>query len=203
VNAATWTVALAALGASALTGLASLGVVAYQEHHRAKAARKAEFAAAVAELLSRSTGITLRAGTLTLLMQQRSGLKESFDILLRQRKPVDHFKLHDWQARDWDGLISAQVHIWTFGDQEIIRLANNVVARCNDVLKASTVRPAASGPVEFVRQIILGQRWTPAMTAERESKVRALAEARKRLADLSRSRLGQTGVDVWAQDDPG
>ena len=52
---------IAALGASALTGLASLGVVWFQEWRRKKASDQAELQTAVTELLTQSMAVAMKA----------------------------------------------------------------------------------------------------------------------------------------------
>jgi hypothetical protein len=87
VTAAELTV-VAALGASFLTGLASLGVVAFQEWRRRKASDRDALLAAVTEMLSRSLAVSLRAEAMGLTMKVRSGLGEGVEVALRQRRPA-------------------------------------------------------------------------------------------------------------------
>lgn len=58
-------VAAAALGASAITAAASLGITWYREHLRGKAAHRDTLAAAVTEMLSRSMAVMTRAQALS------------------------------------------------------------------------------------------------------------------------------------------
>jgi hypothetical protein len=68
----------------------------------------------------------------------RSGLMEGVDIvLLRLRKPVDALEIYDWQAPDLVPLNAALNEVWTRWDQEGIRLANDLVNKCMDLLAAS------------------------------------------------------------------
>src|SRR5260370_36347700 len=113
---------IAALGASALTAAASLGVVALQERLRRKAADRRFLADAVTEMLSRSMAVMMRGKAISLQMRFRSGLGEGADVALRIRKPADVLEYHDWLAGDFAPLNQAWSVIWARGDQETIRL---------------------------------------------------------------------------------
>jgi hypothetical protein len=191
----------AALGSSALTGAASLGVIWVREWRRGKASDRAALRAAVTELLSRSMAVAMRARTMGEAMKFRSGLKEGLDVTLRQRKPADPLELHDWMAQDLAPLNTALSELWTRADQEGVRLANEVVSRCMDVLGATTARQQADSGRERVRRWALGERWTPAMIAENDRAVKELAHARKRFADYARARLGHEAVELFMPPD--
>jgi hypothetical protein len=67
---------VAALGASALTGLASLGVVWLQGWLRARADNRDMLLGAATAMLSRSMAVMTRAQAMSLQMRFRSGLAE-------------------------------------------------------------------------------------------------------------------------------
>jgi len=90
---------IAALGASALTGLASLGIVAFQEWRRGKASNQDALRAATGELLARSLAITLRAETIASTVRQRSRIAERLYVVIHTRKPIDLLELHYWIAQ--------------------------------------------------------------------------------------------------------
>ncbi len=192
----------AALGSSALTGAISFGVIWVREWRREKASDRAALRVAVVELLSRSMAVVMRARTLGETMRFRSGLKEGMDVTLRQRKPADPLELHDWMAQDLVPLNAALSDLWTRADQEGVRLANEVVARCTDVLGASTTRQPANSGRERARRWALGERWTPEMIAENDRAVKELAHARKRLADHARTLLGHEAVELFMPQEP-
>lgn len=189
---------VAALGAAALTALASLGVVWYQESRRVRASASEALHQAIVELLARSLAISLRARALGDLMKHRSGLTEGLDVATRVHKPVNLLELHDWVAEDFSPLNEACGQIWTRGDQEMVRLANAVVLCCADLLGVSTARQQAVSAAERLRVWVLGERWTPDMVAEHQASVEALAEARKGLADCARRAFGRDVVDLFA-----
>lgn len=197
---------IAALGASALTGLVSLGVVWFQECRRAKARDRDALRAAIQELLSRSMGVATRARAMADLMRLRSGLKEGLDIAMRHRKPVDLLELHDWLDQDIAPMNAALSEIWTRDSQEGIRLANDVMNKCMDLLGASTTRQQTGNGWERVRVWAAGERWAPEMIAENNRAMQELARARKRYAEHARARFGLDVVELFtvaqAEDEP-
>ena len=191
----------AALGSSFLTGFASLGAVWAQEWRRNKANDRSALCAAAMELLSRSLDVAMRARAMGETMRIRSGVREGLDISLRQRKPVDLLDLHDWMAQSLAPLNVALVELWARCDQEGVRLANDVVEKCMDLLGASTaLEPARSTRDRMVKWAV-GERWTPEMRTELQRALVDLAHARKRFADHARSKLGQGPIDLFAQMD--
>jgi hypothetical protein len=189
----------AAFGASALTGLASLGVIWVQEARRRRARDKAALHTAMLELLSRSMAVAMRGQVMGETMKVRSGLVEGLDVAMHNRKPVDPLELHDWMAQDIVPLNAALGEIWTRCDQEGVRLSNDVVGKCMDLLGASTALQPAQSRRERARKWATGEHWTPEMRAAHEHAMKDLAHARKRFADYARSRLGQQAVDLFAQ----
>ncbi len=184
---------VAALGASALTGLASLWIVAFQEWRRGKASNQDALRAATGELLARSLAITLRAETIASTVRQRSRIAERLYVVMHNRKPVDLLELHDWIAQDWAPLNAALSELWTRSDQEGVRLANDLVAKCADLLRISVT---AQSRRERVQRWATGYRWTPEMLDDYEHVVEDLAQSRKRFADYARGKLGQKSVNV-------
>jgi hypothetical protein len=191
----------AALGSSFLTGLAALGVVWVQEWRRGKASDRSALCAAVMELLSRSLDVAMRAQAMGETMKVRSGVREVADVGLRQRKLIDPLELHDWMAQSLAPLNVALVEVWTRCDQEGVRLANDVVGKCMDLVGASTaLQPARSARDRMVKWAV-GERWTPEMRDEIQRALVELAHARKRFADFARSTLGRGPADLFAQVD--
>jgi hypothetical protein len=193
-----WT-AVAALGAAALTALASLGVVAYQQWRHNAAASRASLHAAIIELLARSVAVMLRSDSMRLAVEQRSGLKEGIDITTRTRKPIEPLELHDWLAQDWAPLTAAWSEIWTRGDSQTVRLANDLVGKCGNVLGMSTSRAAPTTVSDRLHRWLVGERWSPEMLEAHKQAQRELAEARKRLAEHARTRLKLEAVDMFSQ----
>jgi hypothetical protein len=187
----------AALGSSALTGAAALGVVWVQEWRRRKAADRDALQGAVTELLWRSMAVASRARALGEAMKFRSGLKEGLDVTLHHRKPADPFELHDWLAQDLVPLHAALSELWTRADQDGVRLANELAGKCGDLLGVSTARQQADGSWERARRWAMGDRWTSGMIAANDKAMVELAQARKRFAEHARARLGYEAVELF------
>jgi hypothetical protein len=196
---AAWT-AIAALGASVLTGGFSVGLLRYQEARREKAAEEDALGAAVLHLLTRSLGLALRARSTGEVAKQRSGLGEGLDVVMHVRKPVDAFQFFDWMAQDWDPLNEAWTDLWLRApDQRTVELANDLVDRCGSVVGAATARePAPTTSVERIRRFAAGEKWTPEMLAAHDQALRDLAVARKNLAEHVRKLGGRPAVALFS-----
>ncbi|MFJ2651832.1 hypothetical protein ACIO1C_34550 [Streptomyces sp. NPDC087420] len=195
----------AALGASALTAFASLGVIWIQEWLRGRASDTDALHVAMNSVLTRSLAVGMRAQALGQMMRLRSGLVEGFEVAARQRKPVDPLELHDWMAQEIAPLNAAQMEIWARADQEGVRLANDVVGRCMDLLGANIAQSPTRNGWERIRKWAVGERWTTEIQEEHERALRELAASRKHFAEYARHSLGRRAVDVFAQvqADPG
>jgi hypothetical protein len=190
----------AALGASALTGAASLGVMWLQEWRRSQASDRDALYSAVLQLLTRSIAVALRADAMRNAIRFRSGLMEGVDIvLLRLHKPVDALELYDWQAPDLVPLNAALNEVWTRWDQEGIRLANDLVNKCVDLLGASVALAPASTIRQRLRKAIIGERWTLQMQDEHDRARQDMLQARRRLAEYARATLKLDTADLAAQ----
>jgi hypothetical protein len=186
-----------ALGASLLTGLASLGVMWIQQWLQSRDSDRAALAVSPQALLSRSMAVATRARAMGDTMKLRSGLKEGWDVALRHRRPVDPLELHDWMAQDLAPLNAALSELWTRDNQEGIRLANDVVNKCAALLGASTARQSADG-WERLKVWAAGEQWTPEMIKASDNAMKELAHARKRYADHMRARFGLDAVELFS-----
>jgi hypothetical protein len=193
---------VAALGASALTAVASLGVVALQEWLRGRRADRDELVAAVVAMLSRSMSVMTRSQAMSQQMRLRSGLGEGADVTLRLRKPTDILELHDWLAIDMAPLNEAWSVIWAHGDQETIRLANALLGKCGDLLGAATSRGPADSAVARLRRWASGEKWTPELQADLDRAVKDVANAREGLAQYTRRHVGLPAVELFGHEPP-
>ncbi len=190
--------AFTAILSSTITALASLGVVWNQERLRGRAAAKSAKETAVAAILTRSLDVALKAKSAGDTAKRRSGLSEGFSTLIGLQKPIDAFVFHDWLHQDLRPLNEANAAVWLSADQFTIRLANQVVAKCCELLGVSTEREPATTAPERIRRLIAGEKWTTPMLDAHEAAVTELAQARQALADHARKTLGQKTVDLFA-----
>ncbi len=187
----------AALGASAITAIASLGIVAFQQWLQGRAAARDAITVAVTEMLGRSMSVSSRAQAMGETMKVRSGIGEGIDVTLHQRKPTDPLELHDWMAQDFAPLNAAWSVIWARSDQELIRRANKLLNSCGEVISASTARQPADTTAARTRRAVVGDRWTPEMKAAYQRALVDMAHAREQLAVYARSTLGLPAAELF------
>jgi hypothetical protein len=96
------------------------------------------------------------------------------------------------QLEDRDAALS---ELWTRSDQEGVRLANDLVAKCAALLRIGVTTQPAQTRQERVQKWATGYRWTPERLDDYEHAVEDLAQSRKRLADYARVKLGQESVE--------
>ena len=77
-----------------------------------------------------------------------------------------------------------------------MRLANDAVSKCMDLLGISTARQPYRNGRECVRKWAMGEQWTPEMRDAQQSAIRERARPRKRVAYYARARLGLPEVDL-------
>jgi hypothetical protein len=193
---------VAALGASALTAVASLGVVALQERMRGKRDDRDTLTGAITAMLSLSMAVMMRWQAAGQQMRLRSGAGEGIDVVLRVRKPADAQELHDWLASDLTPLNEAWSVIWARGDQETVRLANALLDKCSDLFTAATATETVSTLGGRVRRWVTGERWTPELQAALDAAVKDAAHARERLAQHARGQLGLAAVTLFGHEAP-
>lgn len=189
---------IAALGASLLTAVGSLGVVHYQERLRGESAEADALAVTVTELLSRSFALAVRARAIGETVKLRSGIGEGVEVTMRQRKPADLLELHDWLEKDFAPLRTAWSELWSRGDQELVDAGNRLMLACADVVTAATdTMPTPSELSAKVRRFVRGEEWTPEMTERLQLSERALSAARKELTLVARRKLGRSLIDPY------
>jgi hypothetical protein len=153
-------------------------------------------------MLSRSMSVMMRARALGQQMYLRSGLAEGLDVALRVRKPFDAQELHDWMAVDMAPLNEAWSAVWTLGDQEAIRLANALLAKCGDLISASTATDAPGTATGRLRRLVAGEKPTAELQVEVDRAVKEVAHAREQLARHVRRRLGLPAVQLFGHETP-
>jgi|GEM_PF-5512732 len=185
-------IAVTALGASGITALASLGVAWVGHRLAGKRAAEGRRLAAYQDLLSASAGVVQRARTLGYEMEFRSGLKEGFDIALRQRKLVEVRDIYDWTQQDFGPLMDAVGRIWLEGSPEAIRAANDVVTQCAGLLGIATRIPAQQSFWDRFRSA----KWDEAQAKEWQEELNRLAKMRAAFTTIARTELKREVVDV-------
>jgi hypothetical protein len=187
-----WATVVAALGASGLTtlGLLSRDVVA------ARRRKRADRLTAYEVLLGRSVAVVQAAATLRMTMMFRSGLQEGVEVALRHRMPLDPFDLSDRLSDVFQPLFVAQAKVWASGSREVIPLANNLVSTCLNLLGVSTEGGRADGKL---KRYVFGESWTPEQDEAYWASVKAVADARRKIAEFLRREGKQDFVDVFAE----
>jgi hypothetical protein len=187
---------VAALGASALTGLSTLGVMWFQETKRAKADDADALGRAVIEFLARSLALAMRVRTIANAIVVRSGLGEGLDVALRVRKPLEVLEFHDWLHQDWAPLNAAWSGLWARGDQELVSSANILMTRCHELIDAATATGTPTTATAKARRIVVGEQWTPEQTAAIEEAMRAFGLARREFTAVARAKLSRVPIDL-------
>lgn len=182
-----WVPVVAALGASAITALATFGIAVWDRRARRRddllAARRSSYS----RLLSLSGLLGITAQTMHYTMEFRSGVGENVDVLMGAKKALT---MQDVDARireDIVPLFDAWSDIWTLGTPEAVALANEVVQAASDVMAAATQEGEKHGRI--VKRVV-GERWTEDQIAEWIAAEQQLARARARFAGRIRDELG-------------
>lgn len=186
---------VAALGSSLLTGLASLGVIWFQERRRQHMTSASERLQAVNAILTLSLSVILRAQALSTLAQSYSSTSTQIGVLFRVNRPLDLPSLFEPMLRDQALLNEAVSRLWMEADQELVRLANEVVVLVADLSAAAMPSPPRGG---LIMRVARGGRWRPADPTAFSLVLTRLSTARKELADETRSQFGRSAIDVFA-----
>lgn len=192
----------AALGGSALTGMATLGITWFREWLRGRAADRDTLGQAITQMLSQSMAVMMTVQAMGQTMRIRSGLGEGLDVATRLRKPADPMELYGWLAKEIAPLNEAWSVIWLRGDQGTIRLANELLNACSEVIGEGTQRQPTANVGVWLRRWAVGERQTPEMEAELQAAIRTVARARERLAQHARRKLGLPAAELFSPDLP-
>jgi hypothetical protein len=182
-----WAPVIAALGSASLTGAVAFGLEWGRSRRASKAALAERRARAYSSLISVAGVIAHTAAGLHAAMAVRSGIGESVDVLMGKRRLLEPLELINFLRADTEPLYRAWADVWTIGSPLAIGPANDVVDKCASVMGAATTRGV--GATRLVRTLV-GEKWTRAQLDEWQMEVRALADARRRLAEVARAELG-------------
>ncbi len=167
-----WAPVVAALGASALT---TVGLLLRDSWLGKKASRTASFEA-YRDVLTASMMVVNLATGMRMTMRIRSGVRESLDIVLHHRKPLEPLELSDRMAGVLKHLVAAQTAVWTTGSQRGIELTNKILEGCMDLLSVATTRGEAGSSIS---RYVAGERWTREQEAAFTEASQAVGAARK------------------------
>jgi hypothetical protein len=193
-----WVPVIAALGASALTGMVAFGLEWWRSKKADKSARAERRARAYSMLLAHSGVIIHIASGFHIAMEARSGLREGLNVTLGIQKPLDPLELTDRLHAVLQPLYEAWSEVWVVGSKEAIPEANDLIARCGAVMGAATQRGEA-GP--SLLRVIAGEKWTQKQFDQWQEELRGLAEARRRLGIIARRETGVEVADLFASNE--
>lgn len=140
--------------------------------------------------------VMFTADSLRLVASSRSGVKESV-AAIGGRAPLDGMDVIDLLRRDLDPLYHAWSQVWTVGTQAAIRLANEIVGRAADLLKAGSEPGKARGSLATA---ILGPAWTADQICSLQADIKQLAELRRDFADLVRRETGEPAAALFSEE---
>jgi hypothetical protein len=187
VNA--WAIVVSGVSGGILAIIAAWGSAFYQQ--RALGEREAAAARnrAYLELLTRSMTLAQRAQALRLTARLRSGLTESLDVLLRQRRPLDPMQLHDWMMEDMRPAYQAWSDSWIAAPPTVVEAANQLIAACAEVI-GDIGYDFPSDRRGRLHAIVAGVQADHDADAAFQRKIEKLGEVRRRFAALIRQETG-------------
>jgi len=137
----TWAVVVAALGSAILSIGGAFWLDAHRARRRADEAIVLELKTACTLIISGAQRLLFKAAALHINMKIRSGLRESLDLVLHHRKPIDILELNDYLMIEQGRILDAQATIWLTGDEALIKSAGDVVAAVGKLIVAATALP--------------------------------------------------------------
>ena len=189
-----WAVVVAG-GLGGLLGLAgSLGAVLVQQRRLERRSLDGARETAANRLLMHSLALSGRARALLITARTRSGLAEGLMVNLYQRRPIDPQELHDWLMQDVGPLYEAWSAVWTTSTDEAVAAANDLLARCGDVIGAAT--PSTVTGLARLRRQVFGVGNDKDHDARLLEAVEALGAARRVFATVARAEAGLPPVDL-------
>jgi hypothetical protein len=196
----TTAVLIAALGASALTAIATFGLETWRAHNQRRRDQDAALSDACVSLLGATMRLVFRARAMRDTMISRSGLSESLDILLHNRRPTDSMQLTDWLLIDLAPALDAQSEIWTLGGETLIESAATLVSASTAVVtKAGTLSEEQQRQMKGLGTRLLPLKNDDEVEAAFTAAVSELGKVRRQFALLVRRELQIDDVDALAR----
>lgn len=200
------------LGSSGLTGLVAFGIEAWRLRRRVSDVRDDKLIEACAKMISSAQKIIFKAAALHMTMQIRSGLRESLDVLLHQRKPIDVLELNDYLLVEQGVILDAQAVMWLLGDEALHKSGGDIVAAVQELIVASTALPPSRqmnpsddviGKVTTALRGLTPLEHGPELEAKIDESARKLGRSCAALVPVMRKSLKVKDVDALFRAHPG
>jgi len=186
-----WAPVVAALGASALTAVASLGVVALQRRWSNRDAALQEQASAYDNFLAQSMAFALRVRWAGEAARLRSGLQEGISVAFFGRPIIEPMTFFDWVASEFKPFLQSWTRVMSVGSQAAINAANDVLNECNAYVEAVM---AIDLRKRRVARFFMGERWTPQQLDKAEAALGRLFDAREDFTAIVRQETGRSAA---------
>ena len=187
-----WAPVVAALGASALTGLFTLGVAAWIQARSSRTIALGDRREAYLGLLHAVSRLTAVGLTVRVTLQHRVGVAESAGVLMGLRRAVDLDEVQQRFERELVSILDAEARLWTVGSQPAIDASETVAI-------AATAYLEASGSMSVRQRRWIGiDGWRPSAEQEQAlEKINAeLMAARVEFVRVVRKEIGEVPVTL-------
>src|SRR5690349_10811902 len=121
-----WAPVIAALGSALLTGFIAFGLEWWRSREAEKSALAERRSRAYSSLLAQSASVMELASHLHIIMEIRSGLRESINTTIGKSKPLDPLDLANWIRAETQPVYEAWSEVWAVGSKEAIAEANDL-----------------------------------------------------------------------------
>jgi len=183
---------------SCLGWLATVGVWLLQQRRSDRDARIAARSAAYADLARLSLDFLLLVGSIAETLHLRTGVKESWAVFVGHRRPVEPLEFFTVMREQFKPLNAAWSTVYAHGSQEGIRLADDLLLACGDLMTAAT---SGNEDRPYVARLVFGEKWTDNKSAQYQGAADRVARIRADLLHLVRAESGRDPVS-FAIDSP-
>ena len=133
-----WLILITSLLSSALTFLGAWKLDSLRRKSDKEIRDSTALSTACNVLIGASLRLTQRASHVHLLMMDRSGIKETLDIILHHRRPFDIMEYSNWLMTDLGPILDAQSQIWILGNDALIRTSADVVESVGELIESAS-----------------------------------------------------------------
>ncbi|MDQ1500632.1 MAG: hypothetical protein QOI86_3972 [Actinomycetota bacterium] len=191
-----WAPVIAALGSAIITAGALFGIDQRRARRQERAGLQERRRHAYSRLLTYSGVIAHTAGALHTTIQIRSGIREGLDVTLGKRVPMDPMDVDARLRQDFIPLSEAWSDVWTIGSSEAVIASNWIIDTAAAVVGAATT--TGDGGNWLGR--LAAHQWTDEQLRQWNDDLKALAIARRNLAELARRELGIEVARLFSED---